>query len=74
MFQTDYFLVTYTMDQKIKASLRDAKTGRMLHEAGILPGPGIIYRLRGWLYRLGQTLVSLGRRLEHSDASWEISR
>ena len=73
MFQTDYSLVTYTMDQKIKASLKQADSDRTLREARIDSGPGIIRRLRRWLYRLGQTLVALGRRLEHSDASWGVS-
>jgi hypothetical protein len=73
MLQTDYSLVTYTMEQKIEASLREAESERTLAEAGIAPGPGIICRVRRWLYRLGQMLASLGQRLEHSNASWGSS-
>jgi hypothetical protein len=74
MFQTDYSLITYTIEQKIKASLREAESERMLAGVGIGPKPGITYRVRRWLHRLGQALVALGQRLEHSDASWGISR
>jgi hypothetical protein len=61
------------MDQRIKASVNQAESGRMLREAGIDPSPAIIRRLCEWLYRAGQSLVALGQRLEHSDASWGIS-
>jgi hypothetical protein len=71
VLQTDYSLITYTMDQKIKASLKQAGSRRMLREAGIDPRPWFIRRVRTWLYHLDQVLVALGQRLEHIDASME---
>ncbi len=74
MLQTDYSLITYTMDQKVKAALRQADSRRIRREAGLDHRPEIVRRLRSWLYRLGQTLVTLGQRLEHADTSRGISR
>lgn len=69
MFQTEYSLVTYTMDQKVKAALRQADNWRTRREASKGHRPGIARWIHRWLYRLGQAMVVLGQRLEHHSAA-----
>ena len=65
------YLVKCAIDQRTKASLEEAKSVRMLREAGIDHRPRIIRQARRVLSHLGHSLVSLGQRLEHYGASSE---
>lgn len=59
------------MDERLNELLRETEMRRMLREAGIDQGSGVVCQVRRWLSRLGHMLISLGQRLERFDASIE---
>jgi hypothetical protein len=58
-------------DERLNELLRETEIRRMLREAGIYQGYGIIRQVRRLRFRLGHMLISLGQRLERFDASIE---
>ena len=69
MYSSNRYLTKGAVDGRIDDSLKAAQTRRVLRQAGIEQRHSPSRAIRLWLFRLGCTLVGLGRRLQRLDAS-----